>query len=234
MDILEKKENQITFKADIEESLANAIRRYIYQIPVLAVDEVDIMKNDSPLYDETVAHRIGLIPLKTDKYGEGKIKLKTNKEGVVHSGELKGPIKVVYENIPITHLNKGQELEMVASVKAGKGSEHVKFAPGLMFYRNISEITLDKSFLDSVKKLCPEVNVKEKGDKIVISDDATKEVCDVCEGICNEKGKEAEVETKEGLIITLESFGQLGVKDIFKKSIDALKKDLAEISKKVK
>ena len=67
MKTINKKNNQITFTANIDESLANAIRRYIDQIPILAVDEVEISKNDSPLYDETVAHRIGMVPLKMDK-----------------------------------------------------------------------------------------------------------------------------------------------------------------------
>jgi len=67
MDKIEKKENKIIFKAEIEESLANAIRRYLNQIPILAIDEVEIIKNGSALYDEVVAHRLGLIPLKMDK-----------------------------------------------------------------------------------------------------------------------------------------------------------------------
>ena len=93
---------------------------------------------------------------------------------------------------------------------------------------------MDKSFLDEVKKSCPDVKVVEKGDKIVILDEGAKEVCDVCEGICEKSKKQAEVKTKEGLILTVESFGQLDTKEIVKKSVDALKKDLAEVSKKIK
>jgi len=51
MKLIEKKKNQITFTAEIDESLANAVRRYLDQIPILAIDEVDISKNDSALYD---------------------------------------------------------------------------------------------------------------------------------------------------------------------------------------
>jgi hypothetical protein len=35
------------------------------------------------------------------------------------------------------------------------------------------------------------------------------------------------------MIIALESFGQIDAKSIFTKSIEALKKDLAEVSKKL-
>ena len=238
METVSKKENKIVFKADIKESLGNAIRRYLNQISVLAINEVEINKNGSALYDETVAHRMGLIPLKMDKTTSEKtkasLKLASKKEGIVTSGELKGSIEPVYDNIPITFLDKGQEIEVVANVEAGKGVEHIKFSPGMMFYRNVSEIGLEKGFLEDLKKVCPECDIKEKGGKIVVSDDKEKEVADVVEGIANKAGKEAEVEVKPDLIITLESFGQMNIKDIFKKSIDALKGDLAEVSKKLK
>tara|TARA_Y100000310_G_C20456366_1_gene703259 strand:- start:153 stop:869 length:717 start_codon:yes stop_codon:yes gene_type:complete len=238
MEAINKKNDGLVFKAKIEESLANAIRRYIGEIPILAVDEVEISKNDSALYDETISHRIGLIPLKTDKTvnekTKGFLKLSVKTEGIVNSGELKGDLKVVYDNIPITILTKGQELELVANVRAGKGDEHARFSPGLMFYRNTSEITMDKEFLGEVKKICPNNEIKEKGDKIIVIDDKEKGVCDVCEGICERAKKKSETEYKDELIINIESFGQMNAGDIFKKSIDALKKDLAEVSKKVK
>jgi DNA-directed RNA polymerase subunit D len=237
MDMITKKENQIVFHSDIDESLANAIRRYINQIPVLAIDEVEIIKNGSALYDEVVAHRLGLVPIKTDKISEktqGKLKLASKKEGMVNSGELKGNVDVVYENIPVTFLDKGQEIELVASARVGKGGEHVKFSPGLMFYRNPLEITVDKECAEEIKKICPNLVAKEKGDKIVIEDEGSKEVCDVCEGVCELAKKKAEVKEKEGLIITAESFGQLDVKDMIKKAAESLKKDLADVSKKVK
>ena len=36
------------------------------EFPVYAVDNIDILENSSVLADEAVAHRVGLIPLKTD------------------------------------------------------------------------------------------------------------------------------------------------------------------------
>ncbi len=237
MELVEKKDNVFAFKAEIDESLANAIRRYVLQIPILAVDEVEIMKNDSPLYDETIAHRIGLIPLKMEKgIGEKtdvKLSLSAAKEGLVYSGELKGNVDVVYDKIPITSLNKGQELELVTTAKFGKGTEHAKFSPGLIFYRNICEIKVDKHLVEKIKKVFPDLEIKERGDKAVIIDDKRKEVGDTCEGIAERAGKKAEVTPTNELLITVESFGQIEPKDMFKKSIDALKKDLAEVAKKI-
>ena len=237
MKIVEKTENQIAFTADIDESLANAIRRYVSEVPTLAIDEVEIFKNDSPLYDETIAHRMGLIPLKMEKGITDKsqitLKLVASDEGFVYSGKLEGNAKIVYEKIPITSLNKGQELEIVATAKLGKGNEHSKFSPGLMFYRHVLEITLDKSLSEKVKRLCPTAEIKEKGDKMIIIDDKRKDVADICEGIAEKAKKKAETKPTGDLLITVESFGQMVPEEIFKKSIDVIRKDLAEMEKKI-
>jgi len=234
MKLIEKTEDQIIFSAEIDESIANAIRRYVKQIPVIAIDELEISKNDSPLYDETVAHRVGLIPLKMDKSAEkGKLKLSVKKEGTVYSGEIKGHPEVVYKAIPITTLDKGQELEFTATVKLGKGAEHSKFSPGLMFYRNETEITLDKDFLEEVKKFVPDAEIKEKGNKITVIDNKKKEMTDVIEGLAIKRKKQAEVANGKDLVVTVESFGQLEPKDIFNESIDMLRKDLASVEKAV-
>lgn len=233
---IEKKENQTVFVAEISETLANSIRRYINQIPVMAVDEVEISRNDSPLYDEAIAHRISLIPLKSEKAAsdkEIKLKLDVSKQGHVYSKELKGGLDVVYPGIPITTLADGQELQLVAFAKAGKGSEHAKFSPGLMFYRHVSEMTLDKEFADDIKKAFPGTEIKEKGNKILVIDNGKREMLDFCEGIADKKKKKVEIETKNELVISLESFGQMTPEEMFKKSIESLQKDLTSIQKSI-
>lgn len=235
MQKIDKTENSIVFKAELEESLANAIRRYINQIDVLAIDELEIKKNDSALYDETVAHRMGLVPLKNKKVDDKGVKLKlvVKKEGNVNSGEISGA-EVVFDKIPIVVLNKGQEVDIAATAKMGKGAEHAKFSPGLLFYRDACEISMDKSLAGEIKKVCGDADVKEKGDKIVILDNGKTEVCDVCEGIAHKNKKSVETTPTGELIVTLESWGQMDVKDVFTESINVLKKDLGELSKKLK
>lgn len=238
MQLIQKKENKIVFQAEIEESLANAIRRYVGEIPTLAITEVEISKNDSPLYDETISHRLGLIPLKTEKSmndkTEIKLKLSSKKTGFVSSKELKGGAEVVYENMPITYLDEGQELSLSAIAKLGRGIEHSKFNPGLMFYRAISEIKMSKDFLGEIKSLFPNIEIKEKGNQIVILDNGENEISDAIESLAESKRKPIEKDFKDELIITIESFGQMDVKDIFKKSIKTLNKDLDELEKKIK
>jgi len=66
--ILDKKDNELIFMIKgINNAIANTIRRTIISdVPTLAVDEINFVKNQGPLYDEILAHRIGLIPIKTD------------------------------------------------------------------------------------------------------------------------------------------------------------------------
>jgi len=239
MKIIEKKDNFVVFQAEIEESLANAIRRYLNQIPIAATDEIEISKNDSPLYDETISHRVGLIPLKMDKSinekTTAKLELDVKKEGYVYSGELKGKIKVAYDKIPITSLKKGEELKFIASIKLKKGCEHARFSPGLMFYRNIIDVKIDKGCPQEVVNACPQKILKSENGKIIIKDDSKCDMCGACTKVCKKQGKDSIklIPTKD-LLISLESFGQLSVEEIFKKSIGVLKKDLKEISKKIK
>ena len=64
--ITNKTENKLQFTSDIPIYLLNAIRRSVNYIPTLAVDTLEISKNDSALYDEIIAHRVGLVPLKNE------------------------------------------------------------------------------------------------------------------------------------------------------------------------
>ena len=233
METIKKKSDKLIFSAEIDYSIANALRRYINQVPITAVDEVEISKNDSALYDEALAHRIGLIPLKAKKQ-TGKMKLELKKEGIVYSGELKGDAEVVYDKIPITLLGKGQELEIKATLKSGTGAEHAKFSPGLMFFRNSAEIKMSKKFKDKIKKICPNANVKESGENIIILDSGEEEILDVCAGIAEKSGEKPEIKELPELIIKLESFGQITPEAMLKQSIECLRKDLEDVSKKLK
>ena len=238
MKTINKKNNQITFTANIDESLANAIRRYVDQIPILAIDEVEISKNDSPLYDETIAHRIGMIPLKMDKTINEKsseqLTLIAKSDGIIYSGDLKGRVNPVYEKIPITILKKGQEFEVLATAKVGKGSEHVKFSPGLMFYRNAIKIKLDKDCPKEIVDVCPQGIFKLEGGKVAVVGEEKCDMCEACTDFCIKAGKNSvELIPTEELAITVESFGQISEEEIFKKAIESLKDDLKEIAKKV-
>lgn len=234
---IKKTSEKIMFEIKTNETLANSIRRSVALIPTMAVDEVEISRNDSALYDETLAHRLGLVPIKMNNSWKEdtvlKFKFESKKEGPVYSGELKGDFEVVYENIPITLLNVGQEIKIKGKTKIGTGKEHVKFSPGVLFYRDVDEITMDKSFQKEFEEVFDN-EVKVKGNKIMVKDNQEKSIVDFCEGLAQKNKKDIEVKETGDFIFTIESFGHLKPEDIFKKSIDIIKKDLKEISKALK
>jgi DNA-directed RNA polymerase subunit D len=238
MKLINKKENQIKFQTEISESLANTIRRYVNQIPVLAIDDVEIERNDSALYDETVAHRIGLIVLKKEKSTNSKteIKLQLNvkKEGIVYSGDFEGDTKVVYEKTPITILNKGQEMILTGFARIGRGEEHSKFSPGLIFYKNVFNLNIDKDCPKNIVDICPKKTLKFEGGRVVVENPEECDMCEACIDLCRKQGKEnIKINPTRDLIITIESFGQISAEEILKQSVDILKRDLAEIGKKI-
>ncbi|MBR9681798.1 MAG: DNA-directed RNA polymerase subunit D [Candidatus Altiarchaeota archaeon] len=131
-------------------SFVNAIRRTIMtEVPCMAIEDVNILKNNSALYDEVLALRLGLIPIKsapenyenTDNHKVAFI-LKGEGPTMLYSKDMQSmdpEIVPAFDNIPIVKLEKGQEVEIEAWAIADKGKEHVKWQPGHAFYKQLSE-----------------------------------------------------------------------------------------------
>ena len=68
---LDKKSNKLILRIkDSNEEMINTLRRLILEeVPTLAIEEVELFNNSSVLYDEMIALRMGLIPIKTDLKG---------------------------------------------------------------------------------------------------------------------------------------------------------------------
>jgi DNA-directed RNA polymerase subunit D len=225
MKILKKTDEKFVFMEKTNNSFANAFRRAVFGVEVLAIDSVEISRNDSALYDETIAHRLGLVPLKDSKK-EGNLKLDVKRNGYVYSGDLKGEVGGVYDKIPLTLLKEEQEIKLKASTKFGTGKEHSKFLPGVVYFRNVEEITMPKEFSEEIKRIFPEVEIKEKGKSIVIIDDKEKSVVDFCEGIAKKEKAEISVEPTGNIMFYVESFGQMSAEELVNKTLSALKKNL--------
>ena len=140
LDVITKDSERIALKLKgVPLQYANALRRVCLNgVPVFAIDTVDIIENTSGLPDEGLAHRLGLIPLKTDlsKYNESdKILLvldsgESEETRAVLSGELSSEdesVKPVSEKIPIVQLAPGQKIKIECYARLGRGTEHAKW-----------------------------------------------------------------------------------------------------------
>jgi len=235
METIEKTPEKITFVGDVDVSLANAIRRSVNEVPVLAIDEADVYKNDSALYDEVIAHRLGLIPLKNQKMKADQtveMKFKVKGKGdktVVFSSELGD--QAVYQDMPIVILSEGQEVEIVARARAGKGIDHAKFSPGILFYKHLPKIKIsgDGEKQSELAEIYPEA-FEMFGEKLKVKD-ATKFDLEQ-DDLVNYPG--VEVSYGDDLVVTVESWGQMDAKDVFIEATKALKGNLSEVSKVIK
>lgn len=235
METIIKTPEDVSFITDMNVSLANAIRRSVGDVPILAIDEADIYKNDSALYDEIIAHRLGLVSLKNQKMKAGqevemKMKAKGNKEGgEVLAGELGDSI--VYPDTPIVLLGEDQEIELVARARVGFGNNHSKFMPGLAFYKHLPKIKISaegekQTELASLYPLVFEMFGEKLKVKNAWACDLDEEDMEEYPGIS--------IEFNDNLVFTIESWGQIEAKDIFIESCKALKDNLSEVSKAIK
>jgi len=162
LDVISKDSEKIAIKLKgVPLQYANALRRVCLNgVPVFAIDTVDIIENTSVLPDEGLAHRLGLIPLKTDlsRFNEPSKCDCQSESGcsnckillVLDSGESQvtrsvlsselssedDTIKPVSEKIPIVQLAPGQKIKIECYARLGRGTEHAKWNSS-----NISTLT---------------------------------------------------------------------------------------------
>ena len=144
---VEEKGNKVSIKAKgLPVPVANAIRRYsMNHVPVMAINTIVMYENSSPVFDEYIAHRIGMLPVKTPKNlpasAEASFVLDVQGPKAVYSEDLKSSdsgIIVAEPRIPIVTLIEGQSLRLEGKAILGIGRNHAKFQAGLVSY-DVSE-----------------------------------------------------------------------------------------------
>ncbi len=236
----------------VEPYILNALRRSaISLVPTMAFENIELKKNSSVIYDEMVAHRLGLVPLKTDlKHYEMikkpedaeslkchvKMTLKAKGPKIVYSGDIKSSdpaVVPVYDNMPIAKLAKGQEIELQATAILGVGKDHMKWSPGIIFYKHKPIITVKSNVdVEELKKKIPEESaLKITGNKVKVDEDKlmTSHYFDAFAGEVLIDGVDVSMSEDE-FVFSVESFGQLSVKEMLTTSVDALQEKLKEFS----
>ena len=153
LEVISKENNKMSVKLKgIPLQYANALRRICLNgVPVFAVDTVDIIENSSVLPDEGLAHRLGLIPLRTDlsRFNEPskcecqsetgcsncKVMLvldsgDSDVTRTVLSSDLSSEddtVKPISDKIPIVQLAPGQRIKVECYARLGRGTEHAKW-----------------------------------------------------------------------------------------------------------
>jgi len=206
--ILNKKGDKISFIAEgITPALANALRRImISEIPTMAIQWVDIRENSSILFDETVAHRMGLIPIKfdPDKFnfaedckcgGKGcplcqvAFSLEKAGSGVVYSGDMVSSNKAVKPtdpNFPIVKLLENHSVKMDAVARLGLGVQHAKHQAAIASYQYYPEMKVNScSDPRKVVASCPKGVIALKGKTPYIKDPKNCDLCRSCEEVCD-------------------------------------------------
>jgi DNA-directed RNA polymerase subunit D len=240
---------------------ANTLRRLmVEEVPTMAIEDVEIRENSSALYDEILAHRLGLVVLETDlkSYnlpnecgckGAGCAKCtlkltlsaKSEKDPVeVYASALKSKdpkVVPVYDKTLIAILYPGQKIKLEATAVLGQGKDHAKFSPGLFFYKYVPEITINKNCDNCGEciKECPKAVFKQEKGKVIVNEDNLYD-CHLCNGCVDVCPKQAlTVKGSESdFVFTVETWGSLSSKKIVEKATEIFEEKLKEFEKLLK
>tara|TARA_Y100000310_G_scaffold323753_1_gene384602 strand:+ start:1697 stop:2458 length:762 start_codon:yes stop_codon:yes gene_type:complete len=249
--IVASSKDEVTFKLQTSTAFANLLRREIIEnVPTMAISTVEIRQNKSALYDEMIAHRLGLLPLTTDlksyNIPEGeeetlkthlKLTLKAKGPCTVYASDIKSKdpkIKPAQPKMPIVKLLKGQELELEATACLGTGKKHMKWAPGYAYYHHAYTFKQNKSIdnADEVAKQCPAGLFKADKGKLVPQDESRSHQWETCLPLVPKDAVTITQQPKE-LYFTVESWGQLSPKEMLQEAVDSFKQHLGEMAKQL-
>ena len=252
VEMLEREGNRLRFIVrGMTLPVANALRRVmISEVPSMAIEDVIIIENSSPIRDEILAHRLGLIPLRTDlesylvhencdcrsEFGCNKCSVTLTLEAeavdssrVVYSKELKSAdpcIIPVSGEIPILKLAHNQKVRFEAYARLGRGKEHAKWQPvSVCVVRSCSKINIDLEKCNVCKNCvdaCAERIFRIEGERIEIVNSEECNDCERCKELCSEGALKVE-RYEDVFVFDIESTGVMPPEEIFDNAIELLR-----------
>lgn len=230
----------------------NTLRRIIVsEVPTMAIDDVVIIENSSTLQDGFLAHRIGLVPLKTDletynlpenckcksEFGCNLCRVSLILEAeaedhaiTVYSGDFKSEnpsVVPVSDRIPIAKLALDQKIRLEAYARLGKGKDHARWQPvSMCAYKYLPVIKVDTKLCDACGdcvKVCPKNVLAKTGNKIELRNINDCTLCQDCVDVCQKTPKAIEITWDESsFILSLESTGALPPERIMQEALSIL------------
>lgn len=246
-------------------AIANALRRtLLMDLPKMAIDKVEFhlgpimvdgkeYESITPLFDEIIAHRLGMVPVPTDLTlftpqkdcvcgGEGcpscTIMYSLNRIGpcTVLSGDLlplgDATLKVKDEFIPIVELADGQAVLIYAIATMGTAKQHVKWQAAFgAGYRYMPTVTVKGSCGEDCAKvvsMCPKDVFDLENGKLVVSRPRDCIMCMTCTEI-TEPGTIVVEGDEKNIIFTFETDGSLTAEQALDKALDLLAKESEQV-----
>lgn len=248
IEIREKDDEKAVFVIEgVDDTFINTIRRIcLVEIPTFAIEDVNIYKNDAKMFDEVLAHRLGLIPIATDldsyvmpsecdceshcEKCSVSFLLKEKGPKIVYSKDLKSNdpvVKPVYDTIPIVRLREGEDVELEAIAELGLGSEHAKWqATTTCGYKYYPKIEIDESKLTNLEEYveeCPRKVLTLEGDNLVVNNIENCSTCRTCQRLSQKDDDAIVVDFEENkYIFKIETDGSLTPLEVLTIACDIL------------
>jgi len=251
-----------------EPAYANALRRVLVaDVPKMAIEDVEFhlgpirgedgkeYESVSPLFDEMIAHRLGLVPIPTDLglynrredcpscHGEGcpscTIIFSVNKRGpgLVTSADLEpiGDTKLrpMDQKIPIVKLGDGQAMLVYATAVLGSGKDHAKWQAthgvGYRYYPTLKAGTKALDPLDPEVPFCESHMVStntEEEEVLPLGDDGTcKKFMDLHKVDSVKAGNDP-----TRIVMEFETDGSMTTKAVLLAALDILSKRFSDLA----
>ncbi len=232
----------------------NAFRRTVLtKLPAMAIDTVEFIENSSALYDEMLAHRLGLVVLKTDVESYFmKENCKCKGAGCARCTleftlEVEGPCNVyaeqlkskdpavvpVYGKTILVKLLDNQKVKLIAHAILSTGEEHNKFSPGLLYYKGNPQIKINAvKNSEVVAEMCPTKVFSVDSKKLTVKN---KDACILCMACVDASKGEVEVSgSATEFIVIIEPWGQLTPGQMVDGIVGALHEQLDALSEEIK
>ncbi len=239
LQILNRTDTRVNFILEgVDNAFANALRRVMMnEVPTMAIEVVDLEENNSGLFDEALAHRLGLIPLAFDRKaynpkGECKCEGKgCSRCEVTFALEAEGPVVVKAGHmvsdsgakpsdpeIPIVELLEGQKLKFTATAQIGFGKDHAKWQAAVAGYQNIPVVKVSDAS-DKVVDVCPAHVFEKKDSRVRVAHESNCILCMRCAEVSDGVTISAR---DDGFIFKVESVSGLTAADVMESALEVL------------